>query len=265
MNKYWQLIQRSFMASVAYRAEVILWLLLDTFPLFILFFIWLSIFQSQTEVANFSLGTITEYYLLVTLIDALSSTHFENWRVEEIRAGKIDFYLIRPLSYLKELLLRDLGGKLFYISFSLPFFGLVFLLISQLAHLTFSQITWLQLVIFVLLIIINYLIQFFIASMIVMVGFWFEYAEGLEHFKWLLVTLLSGWMIPVVMMPSWLQAVVNALPFKYLFAVPVAVIQENYWLTGGDWLYLGLFGLGLALATHLVWNKAKLAYSSHGG
>jgi ABC-type uncharacterized transport system permease subunit len=46
--------------------------------------------------------------------------------------------------------------------------------------------------------IVAHTIQFLIALWIVLLGFWFEGSSGLEHFKWIVLSLFSGAMIPML-------------------------------------------------------------------
>lgn len=265
MKKSRELIKRAYIKSIAYRSEVLLWLFLDSVPLLVLILIWLNIYQNQTQVAGYSLSQMLQYYFLVTIIAGLASTHFESWRVKEIREGKIDFFLTRPLGYLRELFLHDVGGKFLYLTLALPAFLLIYWLLTSFLPIDFPQLKWLSLLIFGFLIITTYLIEFFMATLVVLAGFWFERAEGLEHFKWIIVALLSGWMIPIAAMPDWLGQLVMKLPFKYMYAVPIGIIQGNWQLTATDFLYIGGFIFSLLILVRLVWNKAQYKYASHGG
>src|SRR5690606_9292553 len=58
--------------------------------------------------------------------------------------------------------------------------------------------------------------------------FWLENSFGLAHFKWIVVVIFSGSMLPPALLPSWLQTIIYALPLKYLYYVPIAVMQNQY-------------------------------------
>lgn len=265
MHKFTKLIERSYIKSLTYRSEVFLWLILDLLPLFVMMLVWINIYQHQTSVAGYTLSTILFYYFLTAVINGVTGSHFETWRVQEIREGKIDFYLTRPLTYLTELLLRDIGGKFFYLTISLPIFMLFGLFLFLFANVSFPLPTLSNLFIFFLLLLSTYLIEFSLAALIVMYGFWNEHSEGLEHFKWIVITLVSGLMIPFAMMPIWLRNIVNFLPFKYMYAIPIGVIQDTYTVTPFDVIYILGFLFALLLTVRFVWQRAQYQYSSQGG
>lgn len=266
MHKALELIKRSYIKSLTYRSEVAIYLLLHIIPLITMFAIWRSIYANQAQIKGYSLAMMLQYYFLATIIGGITGTHFEQWRVREIREGKIDFFLTRPLSYLKELLLCEIGGKGLYLTFALPFFLSVLWLTSfNLGLSLFPTASWTQWLIFISLLFIGHLVDFSLATIIVLSGFWFEHAEGGEHFKWILIGLFGGWLIPIPLMPAWLRSIVTALPLKYTYAVPIGVIQGTMNLGVQDLIYIVGFLLGLWLIIKLMWRHAQYQYSSHGG
>ncbi len=238
---------------------------MDSAPLLLLFIVWANIYQGQDQLGGYTLAGLVQYYLLSLIISGVSSTYFEDWRVREIREGKIDYFLIRPLSYLMEILCRDIGGKLFYLVNA----SLFFIILTSGLFLSFAfSLTPpgpLQILQTLSLIFVAYAIEFLIALIIVISGFWIEGADGLEHFKWIAVATLSGSMIPISLMPSWLQQIVQALPFKYMYAYPIGIWQGTVTLHLSDYVYVGVFLGVLWVAMRLLWTQALKRYASSGG
>ncbi len=264
-RKAWFVVQRSFMTSITYRSEIGLWLLLDFVPIFMLLLIWSSVYVGVDQVHGYSLSQLVFYYFLTSVITNITGSHFENWRVEEIRRGKIDFYLTRPFSYLKQLFWHDIGGKLFYICVNIPVQSVVFLSLAALFKFESWQISLTTLLSFGLFLIIGYTIEYLLAMIIVLLGFWFEGAEGLEHFKWIMVTLFSGSLVPISFMPQWLKSLVEIMPFRYMYSVPISIIQNTADLSWFDGIYICAFIALLFGLTLLLWNRAKYQYASSGG
>lgn len=254
-----------FIRTLQFRAEVIVYSLLDVLPYFVLFFVWKAIFEQVDTINDFSLAQIINYYLLVIVIERLSATHFEGWRSEEIRMGKIDYFLTRPFSYISELYSKEVSSKLISIIFSFPIISAFFIANIFIYNIDQSYITLTNVFIFIVLMLLAHTIQFFIGLWIVLITFWMEGSSGLEHFKWIVLTLFSGAMIPIEFMPNWLQNISNILPFKYVFAVPISILQNKYSLTVIDLTYLTSLFLGMTLFSKILWSRAKLKYCSSGG
>lgn len=254
-----------FVRTLQFRAELIVYSFLDVLPYFVLFFVWKAIFQQVDTVNDFTLSTIVNYYLLVIVIERLSATHFEGWRSEEIRMGKIDYFLTRPFSYISEIYSKELGSKIISIIFTLPVISLFFIANVFIYNIDQSYLTLTNLLIFMALMVVAHTIQFFIALWIVLITFWMEGSSGLEHFKWIVLTLFSGAMVPIEFMPNWLKTLTNILPFKYVFSVPITVLQNKYVLQMYDYIYLTLLLLSMVIFTKILWARAQLKYSSAGG
>lgn len=254
-----------FIRSLQFRAEVIVYSVLDIIPFLALFFIWSAIYSQVDSIHAYTLPDIISYFLLVIIIERLTATHFEGWRSEEIRKGKIDFFLTRPFSYISEVFAKDIAAKIISIFFSLPALIIFCVINISIFHIPFALPPLLSLITFSALMVIAYAIQLMIALWIVLLTFWFEGSSGLEHFKWIALTLFSGALIPLEFMPSILKTLTNYLPLKYLFSVPIQVLQSHYLLGWSDVFTIILTLITMIVISKLLWSKAQLAYTSNGG
>lgn len=254
-----------FIRSLQFRAEVIVYSLLDIIPFLALFFIWSAIYSQVDSIHSYTLPEIISYFLLVIIIERLTATHFEGWRSEEIRRGKIDFFLTRPFSYISEVFAKDIASKIISIFFSLPALIIFCAVNITIFHIPLVLPPLVTLLIFSALMVIAYTIQLMIALWIVLLTFWFEGSSGLEHFKWIALTLFSGALIPLEFMPSLLRTLTHYLPLKYLFSVPIQVLRAEYIFGWSDILALTATLTVMILISKTLWKKAQLAYTSNGG
>jgi ABC-2 type transport system permease protein len=264
MHRVLALIQLWFIKAIEYRTELVVWMSLTLFNTVIILSIWMSVFRDGSVVNGYHIGQIIQYFLLVTIINGVTASHFENWRSREVREGRIDYYLTKPIGYPLQVLCADIGNRLFYMTLVVPLCLTVYFAYSwwfqlPLLSLTFSSVTF-----FVLLLIVGYLIEYSFAFLAVLLTFWFEGAEGLEHFKWITITMFSGSMIPLELMPNWLRQTVEMLPLKYIYAVPIELIQQRRTLLLSDILYILFFLAGLWFVQYLLWHMAMRRYTSAG-
>lgn len=265
LNTYLILIQRVIIKALTYRARLALWFFLDIIPLGVLIIVWISVYANTQQIGSYTLDMIIQYYFLVMIVNGLTSNHFEQTRVKEIREGKIDYFMIRPLNYLAEITIGAAGFKLVYAGILLSISAALWFVFQFWLDLMLSWPSPTQLVLFLGLIVVGYVIDFMLGLLIVLMGFWFEHADGLEHFKWLAVSLFSGLLFPLEFMPAWLANIVNVLPFKYIMIVPIGILQGTQSLSSFDLLYLtGFFSL-MILLLYTVWRKAIYRYASAGG
>lgn len=265
MHRLFRLLFRAGAKTIAFRAETWLWLILEAIPLIILLMIWQGIYAQTNILGGVQFSTVVFYYIFVFLVDMLTAAHFESWRIAEIREGRIDFYLTKPLGYLSELSIRHVGDKLMSAVLKLPLFVGFIVLIHLLFHPTLPPIQIITLLQSVPLLLGAFILQFFLSTIIVLIGFWLENAEGLDHFRWLSTSLFSGIAIPFAFMPAGLLHLAQLLPFKYLHSVPVLVLLGQQTIKAGDYLYLTVTCFVLGIITLLLWQKARLRYSAYGG
>lgn len=265
MHKYLKLLRTYQLVQLTFRVELVLWFIIDTLPLGILLFVWSSIFTQNNDFQGFTLSEIVFYYLLSVIMRMLTASPFEEWRVDEIRDGKIDRYLIQPVGYIQHIFTQFVAGKSIYSALNLPLLIGVVFFFSKMFRFTLPHLSFDNFFPIFTLIIFSLFFNFSLGLLIVLLGFWFENAENLQHFKWVTVSLLSGQMLPIALMPETLQKITWALPFKYLVGIPGMVALNKYTLETSDYLYM-LVTLGLCyLVLSFSWQKAKYKYSSVGG
>ncbi len=264
-KKYQAHILQVAIHSLQFRAEMITHIVLDAVPFVVVLFIWLALFQNTATIQNFTFPQIVEYYLLALIIERCTASHFESWRSQEIREGKIDYYLTKPFSYLHSIVAKDIGGKIVSILLSIPIFMLLILLLQQIFSFQLPSFSLGILIPFVLFLLFAYAMQTLIALWIVLLTFWFEGSDGLEHFKWITISLFSGAMLPYTFMPEWLQTAFDYLPFKYLYAVPIGIAQQQLTISASLLLGMSVTLVTMVLCTKLLWIKAVRVYCSAGG
>jgi len=78
--------------------------------------------------------------------------------------------------------------------------------------------------------------------------------------------IMSGRLVPLQLMPQWVQTVANFLPFKSTFGYPIEALTTNLptgQLLGGLAAQAVWIGIGPALVA-LVWRRAVRRFTSVG-
>lgn len=251
--------------SLQYRSELLIWIGLTVANTLILLIAWGSLFAANPMIRGYNLASMIQYYFIIMFIDMATAVHFESWRVQEVREGHIDLYLSKPVGYPLQILLQDLGGKLFWLSLAIPVLGITYTLLHHAMPEIAFHLQPTALVSFLPLLLFGYCLEFCAALATVFAGFWIEGADGLQHFKWMVFSLFSGFLVPIPLMPAWLRAVVEYLPFKYLYAVPAGVLQGTSSLSTRDIVTICAVALTAILAVQWLWSKARAQYASAGG
>ncbi len=267
MKRFVGLIKPNIELALTYRFEIGLWFVVNSIPLLVLVLVWLSSYASGHSIPGWDINRLVTYYMIGFFLDTFTECYFENWQVPNIRAGRIDHLMTKPVGYLSWIMTGHLAHKFINIAIRLPVMALI-----AYAILTFFQISLqtvslsvTQILPFIFILIASFLFQAGLSLIIVLIGFWLESAEGLQHFKWIVISIFSGVMIPIDFLPGLLRPIAAYLPFKYLHAVPIGMLQSSYQITPGDIIYLTLTLMIVYGLINLMWYKAKLKYSASGG
>ena len=127
MSRYLAILRITWQDALAYRAEAIVWMLVDASPLLVMVYLWRAIYTGRDTIAGLDLPQMITYYLAITFLSILIGAHSDMDVVEHIRDGHIAPYLLKPLPYITFVLLEDVGWKIMKTLLFLPVFGLALL------------------------------------------------------------------------------------------------------------------------------------------
>ncbi|MFC7245130.1 ABC transporter permease [Catellatospora aurea] len=110
-------------------------------------------------------------------------------------------------------------------------------------------------------------LKFTIAYITTMACFWTQNFMGVSWAKDAIVTLFSGALIPLALLPAWLAGPASVLPFASITATPAALYLGQ--ATGWEALRLlavqAAWVLALWWGARLIWRRALRALTVHGG
>ena len=110
-------------------------------------------------------------------------------------------------------------------------------------------------------------LSFGITYLSILVCFWTKRYLGVQWLRIALLEFFSGLMIPLALMPGWLQAVAWVLPFPHFTTTPTSIYLGRVDTAGA----LGLIAAQLAWAAAMwwtargVWRHAVTKVTVHGG
>jgi len=189
------------------------------------------------------------------MVDALNMTLFSNnmWMFPIlVNRGDLDYYLIRPVSSLFFISLRDFAAN--------SFVNLI---------ITGGMVTWAvarypepisvwKVSVFLILVLNGTLIFYCLNIMANMLVFFTQSAEGFGHMVW---TMMKFGERPDRIYTGFLRRLVTfVLPFALIASFPTRLVVEEF-----DWhILLHILGVtsGLVAVTLLLWSRALRSYSS---
>ena len=225
--------------------------------------VWTTIAEQQGgSVGGFTVGQFAAYYIVWTLVRSMNivfTPYGWEWRIRE---GQLSAQLLRPIFPIVSDLGFFAGWKVVVIVLWLPIAALLALLFRPeitptLLHVaTFGLAIWGA-----------YLIRSLNQSSIGLVTFWTTRVGPIFELYMTVELLLSGRLVPMALMPDWVQAIAGVLPFYSTFGFPIEALVGNLppeRLLGGLAVQLFWIVVG-AVFLRLVWRIAIKRYSAVNG
>src|SRR5436305_1307830 len=82
-------------------------------------YVWRAIYagKSDPKVVTYTFAEMISYYLLTTIVDALSAVNEDDWQIAaDIKDGNISQFLLKPVDYLWYRLCLFVSGRLTYLA-----------------------------------------------------------------------------------------------------------------------------------------------------
>lgn len=272
LRAYPTLLRIGLAEAVAYRTEMLVWMLTLTMPL-VSMVLWSSAAQG-TRLGPEQLGSaeLTAYFLITLLLRLLTGS-WVLWQVsEDIRSGTLGQRLLRPVSPLLVYTAEQLAPLPLRAALVLP---LSLILLATQARAQLTSDPWL-ITAFVVALPGAWAINFLTMVLLGMMAFYIDSAAGL-FYAWMgLYTLFSGYLMPLSLFPLWLQKVSDVLPFRYMLDAPVKMLL-GWPIAGGardtalgrgqaltslgiEYAYVAL----LTLLVMLLWRRGLRRFAAFG-
>lgn len=216
---YNQIIKTGIIRSLAYKFEVYSNILMQTIIMIASAYFWKALFKNADVVQGVNVNTMLVYTVVSSMISIVLSSDVE-WRImRSVNKGTIAIDMMRPINVFSIFFAEDIA-KLISLFFQnlLPVFIIGSLIIGVPKPASFMAFC-----LFLVSLIMAFFINWFIAVMFGMISFWAFEMSAIFQVKKHLIRLLSGSIIPIWFFPNWLQNVLNALPFAYLYQLPLDI------------------------------------------
>jgi ABC-2 type transport system permease protein len=263
LDVYVQEAKIAIAEQIQYRVANYLYMLGMVAEPIIYLVVWQTVAAQQGgAVQGITAGQFAAYYIVWTLVRNINIVFTPYGWEERIREGRLSAQLLRPLFPIVEDLGFFLGWKPVVIILWLPiafFLSLVF-------HPVFNA-TPLAIVVFAISLLGAYLIRSLNQSSLGLITFWTTRVGPVFQLYIAAELLLSGRLVPMALMPDWVQGLANVLPFQSTFGFPIEALVGNLSterLLGGLAMQLVWIVVG-AILVRVVWHFAVKRYSAVSG
>jgi ABC-2 type transport system permease protein len=235
---------------------------------FVTFYLWKAVYlnSGKTDLNGFTINNMLIYVFISTIVTRLISSNVDGVIAEEIRNGSIAMNLIKPINYFVRLLFESFGGVLYQFFFIvLPIWIGMEIFKFNILHENVTGIS--TIILFLVSIVFGFAINFLINFAFGLMSFFVLNLWGFRQLKAVIITFLSGAVIPIAFFPEGIQKIINFLPFSSLVYSPTLIyLGKIQGFSLVEALLIQCFWtVLLAVLIYNLWKRAVTRLTISGG
>jgi len=204
-----------------YRANLLMYLLYWLVSPVVYLVVWTTIANSQGSVNGLTANDFITYYLVLLIVDQLTSDITIHLLAYKIQDGTLSGELLKPVHpILTSTLVNNIAFKALTFIVLLP----VWLVLSLLFQPNFASVTWGSILLAVPAAMFGFAISFLLGSTITCLAFWTTRVYSISEFYYALGILFSGQFVPLQLMPRLVQQIAQYLPYQLTRYFPIELI-----------------------------------------
>jgi ABC-2 type transport system permease protein len=225
-------------------------------------YFWRAVYEGTPTLGGLALSQTITYILLARLLAPLIETRTIFFFGFMIRQGQIAVELTRPLDFQLRIMVESFAEMLTFLVQRLPLFLIAFVFFGM--RLPTDPLLWLA---FSVSLFLGQFIVFLFDWMFACLAFYVTETWGLSVVRVGAGSFFSGALVPLVMMPEWLQSIATGMPFAQALAVPVSFLSGiSAWTDAPHvWLIQIIWVLALFVLSRIVFSIAIRQVTVQGG
>ena len=261
IHKYLVAASNEVKLNFKYRANLLVSVSYIIFPFLAYAFLWAAVYRHGGQIGNYSGNQMLTYYLFVLVIGGTMPIFAYSDISKSIKNGDLSYFLIRPISFV---------GYYYSVLFGASVMWLIAHIIGVLPLLIFfkdkiilpgvQDLLW-----GVVFYIVAHALAFMAGVIFNLLSFWVGNPYGFSQLWAFTIGLLGGEVLPLDLIP--VGQVLNYLPFKFIFYVPIQVLVGRMALSDKlSNLFVGIVWiLVLRAIVQLMWLAGLKRYEAVGG
>ena len=261
LRAYPSLLRVGMADMLAYRAEFLVWILSMNLPL-VMMALWTAV-AADGPVGRFGQRDFVAYYLGMLIVRILSGSWLVWELTMEIRRGILATRLLRPIHPLWAFSATQLAAVPMRVVVLSPLVVVLYWVAG--ARLPVHDPA--RLAILAASLVGAWLLLFLVMALIGMLAAYVERALSVFDLWLAAQSILSGFLVPLELMPAWVARLARMLPFRYILGFPVETLiglESNATALrdlGVQWLFIA----SALLATIVLWRRALRRFAAFGG
>jgi ABC-2 type transport system permease protein len=263
---YLDVYRAQFKATIAlqlqYRVMLTIWLVWTVVEPVVYLVVWSTVARSTGgQIGGYGPTDFAAYFLLAMWVTQLTFTWLM-WEFEfRIRHGQFSPKLLRPIHPIHADIAENVTYKVLTAFVLVPVTGLLVYLFQPTAATTLADAA-----LFVPALALAFVLRFVSGWALALAAFWTTRVSAINQLFFTVQIFLSGQMVPLSVLPDWLQVVTWLLPFRWMVAFPV---ELGLGRLDGRQIAVGfavqlLWTAAWLLGVRLLWKSAIRRYTAVG-
>ncbi|MCS7060405.1 MAG: ABC-2 family transporter protein [Anaerolineae bacterium] len=245
-----------------YRANLLMYLLFWLVSPIVYLAVWTTVARSQGNVNGLTANDFAAYYMILLVVDVLTSQITIHVLAPEIQNGTLANRLLLPAHpVLTQVLVNNIAFKALNLIALVPIWLVLYALFQPTLNLNLLHV-----LLAVPALVLAFGILFLLGSALTLVAFWTTRVWALWNFYSAVFMLFAGHFVPLALLPPALQTLAKILPFSYTLYFPIQLILGK--LSAADVAFsfgMQVVWLGLAyLIFHVLWRAGVRQFSAVG-
>jgi ABC-2 type transport system permease protein len=260
LSAYPTLLRVGFAAAVAYRTEMFVWMLTMTMP-FVSLALWSAV-AAQGPVGRFDQKSFVAYFLATIVVRQLSGSWVVWEIIQEIKSGALSSRLLKPIHPLLVYSADNLAATPLRVLFAAPV-ALIGIASGGAALPHEPRL----IAAFVLSLLGAWLITFFVMVIVGSLSFFMESSTSVFDIWLVFFMLLSGYLVPLELFPTWVRGLADLLPFRYTLGFPVEILigMSSDADIGRGLAIQFAYGAAAAAVALALWRAGVRRFGAFGG
>lgn len=254
MKKYLFISKTQIIKSMTYEFNVYGNIIMQTIIMITSAYFWKALYKDGGTVGGVDADSMLTYIIISSILSVLFITNVERRIQHSVEKGTVATDMMKPVNIFGVYFAEDIGSIVALIFQNmLPIFiiGCLFIKVPTVADIR-------DLPLFALAVVESFLINWLIAALFGMIAFTAVNIDALIQVKKHLLRLLSGSIIPIWFFPTGVAKVLNALPFVYIYQLPLSIYigkgNRAEYLAGMQIQFLWL----VILAVIFIWAQSRV-------
>ncbi|MEZ5086213.1 MAG: ABC-2 family transporter protein [Tessaracoccus sp.] len=201
------------------------------------------------------------WFVLVAIVSMTTSSWTAAFLADDIRTGRLSIWLVRPCPALLPLATNNVAEKAVKLIFLVPMVAGLALFLRDAVHFPHHPRVWGT----ALLALLSAAILTFVLDVLIgCLASWFDDVDGIQRIMSLISRLLSGAVVPLMLLPDGVQPALRFQPFRFTLAFPLEVLTDAAPAHGVDLAVMAGWTLGGIGLLALVWWRGLRRYEAAG-